>query len=154
VKLISAAASVPTLFLGFTVGVRMGFQFEFDSVNKVLLVRVEGPFTDQSLADCYAAIQQHSIATDARMGIFDMSAVTRYDVSSEFLRQVAKRPPAMPDATQRMRIIAVENTTGYGLARMFQIVGDRQRPKLQVVRTLDQALAALDVQSPHFEPLT
>jgi hypothetical protein len=132
----------------------MGFQFEFDRENKILLVRVDGALTDQVLADCYAAIGEHSIATDARMGIFDLSAVTRYDVSSEFLRQVAKRPPAMPDPTHRMRIIAVDNTTGYGLARMFQIVGEKQRPKLQVVRTLDQALAALDMQSPHFEPLT
>jgi hypothetical protein len=82
-----------------------------------------------------------------------MSAVTRYGVSSEFIRQVARRDPAMPDATRHMRIIVVEDTTGYGLARMFQIVGERQRPKLQVVRSLDQALAALDIQSPHFEPL-
>ena len=131
----------------------MGFQFEFDSVNRVLLVRVEGPLTDQSLADCYVAIREHAVATDARIGIFDMSAVTRYDVSSEFIRQVARREPAMPDATQHMRIIAVEDTTGYGLARMFQIVGERQRPKLRVVRTLDQAFAALDIQSRHFEPL-
>jgi hypothetical protein len=36
---------------------------------------------------------------------------------------------------------------------MFQIVGEKDRPLLQVVRTLDDALVALAVQSPHFEPL-
>ena len=131
----------------------MGFRFEFDSVNKILLVRVEGPLTDQSLADCYAAIREYSVATDARMGIFELSGVTRYDVSSEFIRQLARREPAMPDATQRLRIIVIEDTAGYGLARMFQILGEQARPKLQVVRSLDAALAVLGIQSPHFEPL-
>ncbi len=131
----------------------MGFTFEFDRKNKILLVRVEGKLTEQLLADCYAAIRQYSVATDASVGIFDLSAVTQYSVSTDFIRQLARREPAMPDATQRLRIIAVEDTTGYGLARMFQIVGEPERPKLHVVRTFDEALAALGVQSPQFEPL-
>ena len=105
------------------------------------------------LAGCYEAIRKYSTATNANMGIFDMSAVTQFAVSSEFVRQLAKREPAMPDASRRMRIIAVENTTGFGLARMFQIVGETQRPMLQVVRTVDAALAAFGVQSAHFESL-
>ena len=131
----------------------VGFTFAFDRANQILLVRVEGRLTDQLLEECYAAIREHSVETDAHMGIFDLSGVTQYLASSEFIRQLAKREPAMPDATNRMRIIAVENTTGYGLARMFQIVGEKGRPKLQVAHTLDEALAVLGVQSPHFEPL-
>jgi hypothetical protein len=69
-------------------------------------------------------------------------------VSSDLVRQLAKRDPAMPDAFNRIRIIAAENTTGFGLARMFQIVGERERPTLKVVRTLADALVALGVQSP------
>jgi hypothetical protein len=45
------------------------------------------------------------------------------------------------------------STTGYGLARMYQIVGELSQPLVSVVRTLDEALAALGVQSAHFEPL-
>jgi hypothetical protein len=37
--------------------------------------------------------------------------------------------------------------------RMFQIVGESSRPLLHVVRTVDEALTALGVESPHFEPL-
>lgn len=58
----------------------------------------------------------------------------------------------MPDAT-RPRIIVAPTTIGFGLARMFQILGESTRPLLTVVRTVDEALAALGVQSPHFEPL-
>lgn len=131
----------------------MGFRFEFDSANRILLVRVEGRLSDKLLAECYEAIGKYSTATNASAGIFDMSAVTQFAVSSEFVRQLAKREPAMPDASRRMRIIAVENTTGYGLARMFQIVGETERPMLQVVRTVDAALGVLGIKSTHFEPL-
>ena len=131
----------------------MGFRFEFDHANRILLVRIEGRLTDELLAECYHAIRERSVATDARMGIFDMSAVTEFSVSSELVRQLARSEPAMPNGGERTRIIAVENTTGFGLARMFQIVGEKDRPKLHVVRTLNEALATLGVQSPHFEPL-
>lgn len=35
----------------------------------------------------------------------------------------------------------------------YQIVGERSQPLVSVVRTLEEALAALGVQSAHFEPL-
>jgi len=77
-------------------------------------------------------------------------------VSGEFVRQLAGGEPAMPEATRRLRIIAVESRLGFGLARMFQLAGQSARPMLQVVHSMDEALAALaelGVQSPHFEPL-
>ena len=59
----------------------------------------------------------------------------------------------MTEPTQRPRIVVAPSTVGFGLARMFQIVGERKRPLLQVVRTMEEALAALGIESPHFEPL-
>jgi len=44
-------------------------------------------------------------------------------------------------------------THAFGLARMFQISGESKRPLLDVVRTLDEALAALGIQSTNFEAL-
>jgi hypothetical protein len=76
------------------------------------------------------------------MGIFDLSAVTRFAVSSEFIRHLARQESAMPEATRRLRIIAVEGNVGFGLARMFQLTEEDARPMLQVVHTLDEALAA------------
>jgi hypothetical protein len=42
---------------------------------------------------------------------------------------------------------------GFGLARKFQMEGEHTRPLLEVVHTMDEALAALGIRSPHFEPL-
>jgi hypothetical protein len=129
----------------------MEFRFEFDPGNKVLLLRVEGRLTDELLAEAYRAIRKHSTATDARAGIVDFSSVTEVAISSAFLREIAKQEPAIVDAT-RPRIIVAPTAVAFGLARMFQMLGESTRPLLEVVRTLDEALAALGIQSPGFEP--
>jgi hypothetical protein len=131
----------------------MEYRFEFDPLNKILLLRLEGRLTDESLAEVYRAVRKYSIATDPSMGIWDLSAVTEYAVSTEFIRQLAMEEPAMPDAARRPGIIVAPETVGFGLSRMFQLLGEPNRPLLSVVHTLDEALAALGVQSPHFEPL-
>lgn len=131
----------------------MGFRFEFDPANRILLLRVEGQLSDELLAECYDEIRKRSVETDAHMAIFDFSSVSGFPVSSNLVRRLAKLEPAMPDAANRIRVIVVENPTGFGLARMFQIVGEQTRPKLQVVHTLNDALVTLGAQSPHFEPL-
>jgi|HubBroStandDraft_1064217.scaffolds.fasta_scaffold975460_1 hypothetical protein len=131
----------------------MGCRFEFDPVNRVLLLRTDGALTDEVIADAYTAIRKHSIATDARAGIWDFSGVTEFPVSSTRVQMLAKQEPAMPEASERPRIVVAPSTAGFGLARMFQLMGERVRPTLQVVRTLEEALALLGVKSARFEPL-
>jgi hypothetical protein len=120
----------------------MAYRIEFDPVNRLLLFRIEGRLTDQSLTDAYQLIRQYSIATDALAGILDLSSVTEFAVSAEFIRGLASREPAMGDATRRRRVIVAPANVGFGLSRMFQIVGEPTRPLLSVVRTLDEAPAA------------
>jgi len=130
----------------------MTLRFEFDRINKVLLLRVEGRVTDESAATLYEAVRKYATATDASAGIVDFSTVTEFDVSPEFIRETANQEPAMPDPT-RPRFVVAPTRLVFGMARMFQLLGEHTRPLLQVVHTLDVALAALGVQSPHFEPL-
>ena len=124
----------------------MGFWFEFDSGNKILLLKVEGRFTDELLAETYQMTRKHCVATDANMGIWDYSSVTDWALSAEAIRNVAGQEPAMADATKRPRVIMASGV-GFGLSRMFQIVGETTRPLLKVVRTRDEAFAELGVQS-------
>lgn len=131
----------------------MAFRFEFDSTNKILRLRVEGRVTDELASQIYGAMREYATATDARAGICDMSLVSEFAMSAECVRRLASREPAMPDAFKRPRIVVVPDTVGFGLARMFQIMGETTRPLLQVVHTLGEALAILGVQSPHFELL-
>lgn len=47
----------------------MGFRFEFDVINQILLGRFEGQLTEESGLQFYSAIRKYGIATDARAGI-------------------------------------------------------------------------------------
>jgi hypothetical protein len=131
----------------------MPFRFEFDPVNKILLARFEGELTNDAAAEYHDALGRNWIATGAHAGIWDFSAATHFAVAADFLRRLAMRKPITPGLTDHPRFIVVPVTDGYGLMRMFQIAGESSRPLLHVVRTVDEALAALGVQSPHFEPL-
>jgi hypothetical protein len=133
-------------------GVNGTFRFEFDPINKILLLRFEGRLTDESLAEICRTARIHWAATGARAGIGDYSSVTEFPLSAEIVRMRAQQAP-MPEPTERPLFIVMPSTAGYGLARMYQIVGDRAQPLVSVVRTLDEALAALGVQSPHFDRL-
>lgn len=120
----------------------MGFWFEFDPANKILLARFEGRVTDELLTELYVAIRKHSTATDASAGIVDFSSVSEFDVSTNVIRELALREPAMPDATSP-RFIVAPAAAMFGLARMFQLIRWSKRPLLRVVHTLDEAFAAL-----------
>ncbi len=115
-------------------------------------MRFEGRLTEEALTEIYREIREHAAATDASAGIWDFSSVTEFAVSSEFVRHLASLEPAIPDIARR-RFIVVQNKEAYGLARMFEIVGEGRNPLLTVVYSVDEALSALGVPSPQFQVL-
>jgi hypothetical protein len=134
-------------------GSPQGSYFEFDSEHKILLARFVGQFTDETLTEFYEAIRKYATATDACAGIMDLSFASDLAASSETIRRLATREPAIPDATRRPRFIVAPSAHMFGLSRMFQLAGERTRPLLEVVRTIDEALAKLGVKSAKFERL-
>lgn len=129
------------------------FRFEFDPRNKILLLRFEGRLTDESLSEIHRTARIHWAATGARAGIGDYTSATEFPLSAELVRTLARQGAPMPEPTEHPHFIVMPNTTGYGLARMYQIIGELRQPLVHVVRSLDEALAALGVQSSHFESL-
>ena len=130
----------------------MGFRFEFDPVNKILLLRVEGRLTEELFAEGYRAVRTYSITTDARAGIWDLSSVTEFVLSPEFISQVASGP-AMPDPTRRPRFMVAPPMLGLSVSHMVEITEEPENPLFRIVLSIDEALAALGVQSPHFHSL-
>jgi len=131
----------------------MWYQFEFDSVNKILLLRFEGQLTEELAKKLHSEIRKHSIATNASAGIYDCSCATKIDLSPEFVFQLTKMEPAMPDPTRRPRFIVVPATFGLSISRIVEISTEQTNPLLKIVYDIQEAFAALGVQSPHFEPL-
>jgi len=131
----------------------MTYQFAFDPANKILLLRFDGRLTDTLVRTLYWEVRTRSTATDASVGIFDLSAVTEFAVSPEMILELANRDPAMPDATKRPRFIVAPPMLGLGISRLCVIAVELRSPLLKIVLSLEEAFAALGVPSPHFEPL-
>jgi len=128
-----------------------GFQVEFDQSNKIMLMRVEGRLTDESLPYLYEASRQHLSATDARVCIVDLSSVSDFAVSSQSIQNLAHQKPASPGHKHRCFIVAPAGLA-FGLCRMFQILGEATRPLLEVVHTLGEVFAAGTLSSHFVEP--
>jgi len=131
----------------------MPYRFEFDPVNKILLSRLDGRLTDESMAEFHETAWKRAAAVDPHAAIVDFSSVTEFAVSSESVRQLARQKTPLPNSRSMPRVIVAPQTHAFGLFRMFQIVGEPTRPLLSVVRTMNEAFAALGVASPNFEPL-
>ena len=130
----------------------MNYVLDFDAKNNVLRCTLEGRMTGVILLDFYARAVKYMESHPPCRGILDLSRVTDFEVSADAIRQVAAAPPALPAGY--MRVLVVPQIFIYGLARMFQILGEKNRPELQVVRTLDEAYGLLGVEFPDFHPIS
>jgi hypothetical protein len=130
----------------------MSCHFEFDSTNRILRCRIEGRVADETLKKYYGLAAKFVALNAPCAGIFDMSAVTYFNVSPDTIRELANLPPAVADPN-RPRFIVAASAHIFGMARMFELQGQSTRPNLHVVRTANEVWVILGVQEPHFEPI-
>jgi len=123
--------------------------FEFDSQHKILLLVAEGDIEDPEILAAKDTIAAQVSRLQPTVGITDLSAVTKFDVSSEAMRAAARQPSPYPEAI-RSFIVAPKDHV-FGLARMYELVGSRTRGNLTVVRSRQEALAAIGIPNPKFE---
>jgi hypothetical protein len=129
----------------------VGWVLDFDARNTVLRVTVEGVVTDDSLLEVYGTVAKYFASHPPCRAVTDFSRVTRFDVSSDAIRRLAERAPAVP--TGYTRVFVSSSDSVFGMARMFQILGEKSRPDLHVVRSLDGAYKLLQLESPEFSPV-
>jgi hypothetical protein len=129
----------------------MGFALDFNAKNNVLRVRLEDQLTDAILLEAYATAARYVAAHAPCHGIFDASQVTKFDVSSNAVRELAQSSPVIPAGYMRVFVAPLDSI--YGMARMFQILGEFTRPDFHIVRTTDEAYRLLRVESPEFSPV-
>jgi hypothetical protein len=127
------------------------YHFEFDPATGIARCRLEGVLVDEEMKRCYRQAGEFFATIDPRGGIFDLSAVTSFEVSSKMVHELANSLPILPDPS-RPRVVVAPSPAAFGMARMFEIVGESTRPNLHVVRTNQEAFAILGVWDPQFEP--
>jgi len=132
--------------------VRMNIVVDFDAKSNVLRATLQGSMTGAILLDFYQTAEKFLASRPPCRGILDLSGVTDFEVSSEAIRKIAATPPLVPHGY--MRVLVIPQIFIFGLARMFQILGEKSRPELQVVRTMDEAFHLLGVEHPDFHPVS
>jgi len=130
----------------------MPYQIVYDRTNRIIRARFEGRVTDDELMDVYRLGQKLVGQLDPQAGITDFSGVTTVAFTPETIYELAAAKPIMRDPG-RLVIFVAPTPHVYGMARMFEILGEGTRPNLHVVRTLDQAYKLLNVQDSQFEPV-
>lgn len=130
----------------------MGFRFEFDSVNKILLINMEGEISDSVIRQMDGAVRKRASEKKPLVHIVDCSGITKFAMSSDFVRHLGKRkPPAY--ALQARRLIVAPTPVSFGLARMYQMAGEPQHASVTITRSMKEALRELGIEQVKFEPL-
>ena len=131
----------------------MPFHFEFDSSNKILMIRFEGRVTDDMMEPYYLVAGPKIVASLEFAGsITDFTDVTSMELSPAMVRSLAWLKP-LDMERERPRIIVAPASHAYGLARMFALHGEETRPSLHVVRSMAQAYAVLGLAQCEFKPI-
>ena len=126
----------------------MSYHYEFDSRNRILLAVIYGRVDDSEMRELYFGIRKRKDEDHALTGIADFTGVTDFNVRSETIRGLANLPPNFEDPTIRAAVTPTDFL--FGIARMFRAHGAATREQLYIVRTLNQALLLLGVESPQF----
>ena len=71
----------------------MPYHIDFDSTNRILRARFEGPAADDDLKDVYRFGREHVTRLDRLSGITDFSGVTRVAFSARTIRELALSKP-------------------------------------------------------------
>lgn len=130
----------------------MPYQILYDRTNRIIRARFEGRVTDDEFMDVYRLGQKLVGELDPQAGITDFSDITTVAFTPETIYELAAAKPIMRDPN-RLVVFVAPTPHVYGMARMFEILGEATRPNLHVVRTLEEAYKLLKVQEPQFEPI-
>jgi hypothetical protein len=130
----------------------MPFRFEFDGVNQILRARFEGQMDDSSLMAFYADIVKYVAKTDPRFVIHDLSGVVTLNISVSVIHVLANSQPAVRDPAIP-RFIVAPTAYVFGMSRMFQLVGEKSRPTLYVVSSIDEVFKQLGITKQTFVPV-
>jgi hypothetical protein len=124
------------------------FTLQSDPEHRVVLVTLGKIVTEASALAAYTAVEQFIVAEGPHSGITDLSGVEKLNVSPDFVRLLAAKPPMIPDGMSRVAVAPRADI--YGVSRMFQLLRDSRGSYLEVVHTLKEAFELLGMESPHF----
>lgn len=127
----------------------MFISFEFSEADNTLRVTLAGEMTDDSVMEVWSKGVPVAASFPASRSIVDLSGVTRFDVSTRTINMLAQSDA--PYFTNR--VFVAPKDIVYGTTRMFQVLTERTRKNVHVVRTMEEAYKLLGLALPKFVPV-
>jgi hypothetical protein len=127
----------------------MPYNFEFDKDNKVLSTTFKGRLFFADFLPSEVETRRHILEKNPVAGIWDYSGVTNFALSSPEIQQLSQTPPFYPSGVSRFVIAPGDYM--FGMFRMFQMLGEKNHPELEVVRTSEDAYMILGFQGMNLE---
>lgn len=115
-----------------------------DRNKKLVVTTYIGEVTNEDVARQIAEIKRNAPYEGEYRAITDFTQVTHFDISSDQIRLVAESKSPLEKAR---RVMVAPSDVAYGTSRMFQMLAGKTRPNITVVRTLDEAYAALGIET-------
>lgn len=128
----------------------MTIQLEIDTTQKFFRCKIVGFLSPESLREFRAAASRLLKIHGPLIGIMDFTGVTDAELTAQDIRDLAALPPVIQDR-DFARFIIAPSPTLFGLARMFELLGQETRPNLHVVKTSKEVWVILGMAEPKFE---
>ncbi len=117
--------------------------YKYNPGHLLLLVHVNGHVVDDALNVIYRQIRSIVSQVKIELGIFDLADADLSEITSETIRNLASSPPMLPEPARRC--VVAPAAYQFGLARMFQMVADRD---IDICRSMAEAYALLGLHPP------
>jgi len=127
----------------------MALVYECAEADHLVRLTVTGEMTDETVTELWMKGLSVSTTFSSYKGIVDLSGVSRFSVTPRVIELIAKRE----SIDLSVRVFVAPSDFIYGSIRMFQILSEKTRKNLHVVRTMQDAYKLLGVESPQFVPL-
>lgn len=123
----------------------MPASFVIDHARRLVLSRGWGVLTDADIAANQLGVREASGFQADYSQLYDFTDVTKLELNSDFLRHLSRNSPF---AVTARRAVVVASDEAFGLARMFQLVSDRDSSVFRIFRDRDAAVEWLGVAAP------
>jgi hypothetical protein len=131
----------------------MGTFLSIDEAQQILLCQYQGAISDEVLLSRYQQAVEWNAIHRYPSVISDFTGVTFADVSSRAVREAAAHSPVIPEDIRRFGVIVAPDDLAFGLARMFEVLGNRTRDSFYVARTIAEAYQVIGVESLQLKPI-
>src|SRR5438445_8428927 len=110
---------------------------DFDPEHKVLLVTLSENLTEPEYLAVREEVESFLQIEGPCHVILDFRGISKFDASADFVRMLAEKPPTFPAG--KIRVGVASQPVVYGMLRMYQMIGDKTRQPLDVVKTMEEA---------------